>query len=606
MSNEFPVKWRLGVVDQLTAPLKKMSGAFKPVVDAAKGAQAHFDLLQKNTEKLRGSLTKIGKGTKDIGKSMMMGMTLPIAAFGATTIKTAVGFEESMNKVAALTRATGKPLEDMRNLAKKLGAETQFSASQAADAMSFLGMAGYSTNDILAATPGLLNLAAASGTDLARSADIASNILGAFGLAASETSRVADVLALTTASANVDMSMLAESMKDAAPVARQFGLSLEETSAAVGLLGNVGIQGSMAGTSLKNMMLNLSAPSSNVKKIFGALGIAVTDSAGKMRSLTDIFQDLGPALSKLPQSKQMAVLNEVFGKRAIAGGGELLTQAMKIGEDGKNAIQRFTDSLKDSNGAAQRMADTMMKGAPGAIKNMSSAFEGLQLAIAGSGVLDAFTFIVEKITELFRWLSTLNPTILKWAAGIAVVLAVLGPMIFGLGVLISLIPSLITGFALLKAGMAALGVTSWIALLPFIKFIAIAAILAASAYAIIDNWQTTKDFFKDLFTEPLQQIKDMLSYGGELARKAGSWFGWGDGKDQVDRDLEAQGFKMAGGASGPDLGADEVIKKSTEIQMRQQRATVDMNFSGMPKGTKVSTDNRDGILNLNTGMIGGF
>ena len=112
MSNEFPVKWRFGVVDKLTAPLKNMAGAFKPVTQAAQKAQAHFDLLQKNTEKLRSNLTKMGKGTKDIGKTMMAGLTLPIAAFGATTIKTAVGFEESMNKVAALTRATGKPLDD--------------------------------------------------------------------------------------------------------------------------------------------------------------------------------------------------------------------------------------------------------------------------------------------------------------------------------------------------------------------------------------------------------------------------------------------------------------------------------------------------------------
>lgn len=604
MSNEFPVKWRFGVVDNLTAPIKNMTKAFGPMVDRAKQAQSQFDLLQKNTEKLRGNLTKIGGGMKSVGKSMMMGLTLPIAAFGASTIKTAVGFESSMNKVAALTRAVGKPMDDMRKMALKLGDTTQFSAAEAADAMSFLGMAGFSTNDILAATPGLLNLAAASGTDLARSADIASNILGAFGLAASETSRVADILALTTASANVDMSMLAESMKDAAPVAKQFGLSIEETSAAVGLLGNVGIQGSMAGSSLKNMMLNLSAPTSKVKSIFSALGVVVTDSKGSMRGLTDILSDLGPALSKLPQAKQMAVLNEVFGKRAIAGGGELLTQAMKIGSDGKNSIQRFTESLKDSNGAAQRMAETMMKGAPGAIKNMSSAFEGLQLAIAGSGVLDAFTEIVNKITDIIRWVSSLNPAILKWGSALAIVVAIIGPMIFGLGVIISLVPSLITGFALLKVGMAALGAVTWLSLLPFIKFIAIAALVAFAAYKIYEAWEPIKAFFSDLFTEPWQQMKDMVSYAADLAKGAASFLGFGDNQDETDKKLRAQGFSMSNGAQGEPLGADDVIKKSNEFTMRQQKAVVDMNFSGMPKGTKVTTDNRDGILNMNTGMIG--
>jgi TP901 family phage tail tape measure protein len=604
MSNEFPVKWRFGVIDNLTAPIRKMSGAFNPMVNAAKTANSQFDLLQKNTENLRKRLSKIGGSLENVGTKMSIGLTAPILAFGASAIKTAIGFDESMNKVAAMTEATGAPLLKMREMAKELGSTTQFSASEAADAMANLGQAGFKVNEILDATPGLLSLAAASGADLARSAEIASSNIAAFGLKASDAGRVADVFAQAAASSNVGIEDLAEAMKYAAPVAKQFGLSIEDTSSAMGLLGNVGIKGSMAGTTLKNVLLRLAAPASAARKIFNQLGIQATDSSGNMLGFNEIMQNMGKALKKLPQAQQLAVLDKVFGKEAIAGAGELLNQAMKIGADGKSGIEKFTESMENSKGAADRMAKTMMSGAPGAVKELSSAFEDLQLAFTESGVLSAFTSIILKVTDLFRWLSKTNPTVLQFVAVAALVVAAIGPMVLGFGMLISMIPGMITGFALLKVGLAAVGITGWAALLPFIKIIAIAAVFAASAYAIIDNWQSTKDFFADLFTSPLQQMKDMIGYAGQLAKSAGAFLGFGDGKSDVDRKLEAQGFKMADGAQGAALGADDVIKKSNEFQMRQQKASVSMDFSNLPKGTKITTDNRDGLLNMNTGMIG--
>lgn len=604
MANEFPVKWRFGVVDKLSAPVKRMTKAFAPVTKAAKKANIQFKLMQRNTKKLRTSIKNFGGGMKNIGKSMTVGLTAPIVAFGASTIKTAVNFEQSMNKVAALTKATGAPLKSMRELAKKMGSETQFSASQAADAMSFLGMAGFNTNQILKATPAILDLAAASGTDLARSADIASNIMGAFGLKAKDMTRIADVLAATTASANVDMEMLAESMKVSAPIAKSYGLSLEETSAAMGLLGNVGIQGSMAGNTLKNMMLNLTAPTSRAKKLITAMGVDVVKADGSMRSLTNILGDLGPALGKLPKAKQLAVLNEVFGKRAIAGAGELVTQALVVGEDGVNAIERYTKSLKNADGTASKMAKTMQKGAPGAIKSMASAFEGLQIAIAESGVLEVFTDIVKGITGVLRSLAKSSPATLKLAAGIAVVVAITGPLLLAFGAIVSMIPSMMTGFALLKAGWLAVGKAGLIGMLPFIKFIAIAALVAGAAFLIMKNWKPIKQFFSDLFTSPLEQLKDMVSFAGHLAKKAGAFLGFGDGKDETDRKLEAQGFKIAGGTKGEALGADKITKKSNDYMVRQQKAQVDVNFANMPKDTRVLSEDKESILNINTGLLG--
>jgi TP901 family phage tail tape measure protein len=604
MSNEFPVKWRFGVVDKLTAPLKNMAGSFKPMIEAAKAADAQFELMQKNTEKFRKKMSKIGTGIRDVGTKMTIGLTAPITAFGAAAIKTAIGFDESMNKVAAMTEATGEPLLKMRTLAKQLGSTTQFSASEAAEAMANLGQAGFGVNEILAATPGLLNLAAASGADLARAAEIASSNIAAFGLKASDAGRVADVFAQAAAASNVDIEDLAEAMKYAAPVAKQFGLSLEETSSAMGLLGNVGIKGSMAGTTLKNVLLRLAAPASKARQIFSALGIQATDSSGNMLGFNTIMQNMGKALKKLPQAQQLAVLDKVFGKEAIAGAGELLNQAMKIGEDGRSGIEKFTDAMSNSQGAAERMAKTMMSGAPGAVKELSSAFEDLQLAFTESGLLESFTSITLKLTDFLRWMAATNPTVLKFVAIGAMVVAVIGPMLIAFGALIAMIPSMVTGFALLKAGLLAVGITGWAALLPFIKIIAILAVFAAAAYMIIDNWKTTKEFFADLFTQPLQQIKDMLSYGGHLAKKVGSWFGIGDGQDETDKKLQAQGFKMVDGPQGEAMGADQVLKKSHELEMRQQKAHVAVDFSNLPKGSKVTADNRDSLMTLNTGMVG--
>lgn len=606
MAKEFPVKWRFGVVDKLTAPVKRMTKAFAPVTKAAKRANVQFKLMQRNTQKLRTSIKNFGGGLKNVGKSMTVGLTAPIAAFGVSTIKTAINFEQSMNKVAALTKATGKPLQDMRELAKKMGAETQFSASQAADAMSFLGMAGFNTNQILKATPAILDLAAASGTELARSADIASNIMGAFGLKAKDMTRVADVLAATTASANVDMEMLAESMKVSAPIAKSYGLTLEETSAAMGLLGNVGIQGSLAGNSLKNMMLNLTAPTSRAKKLIGAIGVEVVKADGSMRGLTDILADLGPALGKLPKAKQLAVLNEVFGKRAIAGAGELVTQALAVGEDGVNAIERFTNSLKNADGTAAKMAKTMQKGAPGAVKSLASAFEGLQIAIAESGVLEIFTDIVNGITGVLRSLAKTNPKLLKMASIAAVVVAAVGPLLIAFGALVSIIPSMMTGFALLKTGLIALKGFGIIAKIftviakigPLVMMIfkgvgiAIAALVSPIGLAVAG----VVALVAGLTNLILRWDKIKKGFKGGIGQGIKTFFGFGDDESKPNKLVNKQ--------EGEALGADKITKKSNDFMVRQQKAQVDVNFSNMPKDTRVLTEDKESILSVNTGLLG--
>ena len=609
MAKDLPVKMQFRAVDKLSKTVDKLKGKFGGINKSIQKTNNNFRVMQARTAGLRKGFDNAGKKMRQTGRSMTMGLSAPIAAFGALAIRSAIRFETSMNKVQALTKASGKELLSMRGMAKDLGATTQFSASEAADAMAFLGMAGFSTNKILAATPQILNLAAASSTDLARAADIASNIMGAFGLKAKDMGRISDVLAATTASANVDMEMLAETMSKAAPIAKQYGLSIEETSAAVGLLGNVGIQGSVAGTALNNMMLNLSGGSKKVKEIMGALSTDVVDSSGKMRKMTDILKDMGKGLGDLPQAKQLAALNVVFGKRAIAGAGELVTQALKVGTDGVNSIERFTNSLKNSSGEAERMAKVMMKGAPGAVKNLASAFEGLQIAIAESGILEMFTNFAKKLTSITRAMSKASPGLIKMVAIGAMIVAALGPVIVVFGAISSGIASMITLFTLIgppiMAFVGGLGILAKVGaiIIGGLKLMGLGLLVMLSPIGLVVTAVVgLTAALANLFLR-WEKIKAGFSKGFGTGLK--TFFGFGGDEDEKEK---ARGDKLGslGTTSGESLGSRAVTKKSIDYVTRQQKAQVDVRFANMPKDTRVTTEDKDNILGFDSGIMGAF
>ena len=443
MPKKTPILLTFNAVDNATASIKKINEKFKKQTQAVTILSNKYKRLQKELSGVTKAGKKMGGALKGAGQSLTMGATVPLVAFGASIIKVSANFEKSMNRVKALTGATGKDFNDLKDQAKLLGSTTEYSASQASDAMAFLGQAGFKTKEIMGSLPGILDLATASGTDLARTADIASNIMGAFGTDLTDSNEVKivmDTLAAATASANVDMEMLSETMAKSAPIAKKYGISLQDTTSAAGLLGNIGIQGSVAGTTLNNMMLRLAAPTSAIKNTLKQLGVSTVDSAGNMRSLTDILGQLGKGMNGLGEGEKLAALNEVFGKRAIAGAGELLTQALKVGSDGKNAIEKYTDSLSGASegaGKAAEMAEIMRGGASGAMAGIASAFEGLQIAIGESGLLEDFTSLVKSITITIREMSGADKETLKFWAKLGLVLAVLGPILIALGSLIS-------------------------------------------------------------------------------------------------------------------------------------------------------------------------
>lgn len=378
--------------------------------------------IDSNFQKVRDS----GKKVTDVGKGLTAGVTTPVVGLGTAVLKTASDFEAGMNGVRAVTGATGSEFEALQDKAREMGATTAFSATESANAMEFLGMAGWDTTEIMSGLPDVLNLAAAGGMELADAADVSSNIMSGFGIEASEAARVSDVLAEAAASANVDVGMLGESMKYAAPLASEAGWSLEETAGAVGLLGDAGIQGSEAGTGLNSILATLADTSSTGAKELEAFGVSAMDSSGQVRPLTDLLGDLAD------EGADVGDVLRIFGLEA----GPKLQALLGRGSDG---LQELITDLENSEGAAQEMKDIRMEGLEGQLKTLSSAAQELMLQIADTGLLSAVTSLVEKVTEWTQGLNETNPELLKWGTIIAGIAAALGPLLIVVGMTISAI-----------------------------------------------------------------------------------------------------------------------------------------------------------------------
>ncbi len=341
---------------------------------------------------IKKSLKSVGGSAAALGKNISTKMLAPMGAFAGFSLKTAGDFEAAMNKVSAISGSTGETLKALENQAKELGRTTQFSASEAADAMGFLSMAGFDAQKTMAAMPGILDLAAASSTDLATTADIASNILSGLGMEASKTGQLADVMAKATASANLNVLELGEAMKMAAPMADSANLSLEGMTAIMGKMADAGIKGTMAGTAVKAGITKLLNPTKQVSAALDGMGVSIHNSDGSMRNFIDILGDLEKS------GAGAAEFTQIFGERA----GPALLASTK---QGVGAINELKAKLQDAGGTAKTMADTQMQGLNGSIKKLKSAFEGLQLAVANSGLLEWATKMTDKLTAFMSKIS---------------------------------------------------------------------------------------------------------------------------------------------------------------------------------------------------------
>lgn len=283
-------------------------------------------------------------------------------------------FESGMSEVAAISGATGDDLDALTAKAKEMGATTKFSASDSAEALKYMAMAGWDTSQMLDGLDGVMNLAAASGEDLGLVSDIVTDALSAFGMEAKQSSEFADLLASTASNSNTNVAMMGESFKYVAPIAGALGYSAEDTALALGLLANNGIKGSQAGTTLKNIMTGLSNPTKQSAVAMQNLGVEVANADGSMRPFKDVLGDLRSGFAELTPEQQASTAEAIAGKQGMAG---LLAIMNSTDEE----FEQLTDATRDYNGAAAEMAEIMEDNLQGDLTKIKSALEGIAIEI---------------------------------------------------------------------------------------------------------------------------------------------------------------------------------------------------------------------------------
>ena len=428
-ANEMQLERQAKKVNDAQAQYNRLETELKEVDDALKKQSSSWTQLSEKIGNASDKLKSAGENMQSVGRDLSMKVTAPIMAMGTGIVMAGANFEESMSKVKAVSGATGIEFTKLEDKAKELGATTKYSASEAANGMQFLAMAGFDTNEILSAMPGMLSLASAGALDLGRAADITSNIMSGFGIEASKAGHVADVLAKAAASANTDVSQLGEAMKYLAPMAQQYNWSVEEATAAVMAMSDAGIQGSMAGQAFSTSLGRLAKQSEETSKTTQKLGMEFFDMEGNMKSLPEVVKVLEEGMAGLDQEQRVATLTTIFGAEAFKHWAVLL-------EKGSDALADNTNMLVNSTGAAKQMADIMSQNTKGGVKEFQSAVEGLSIQLS-EHLLPYVNKGISFLTDLTRSFGKLSPETQKTVLAMGAVVAGIGPVVIITGKLIT-------------------------------------------------------------------------------------------------------------------------------------------------------------------------
>lgn len=402
-----------------------------------------------------GKMQDVGGKLEGVGKKMMP-VTAAITGLGAVAVKTAADFDSSMSQVAAVSGASGDDLERLRDKAREMGAQTQFSASEAADAMNYMAMAGWKTEDMLGGVEGIMNLAAASGEDLAAVSDIVTDGLTAFGLSAQDSGRMANVMAAASSNANTNVSMLGESYKYCASTAGAMGYSLEDVTESLGLMANAGVKGSQAGNTLKNAMINLAKPTDAMAATMKQYNISITNSDGSMKSWNEVVANLRASLGGLSEAEQTAAVATLFGKEATAG---MLSVINAAPED----IEKLNGAILNSSGSAKEMAETMQDNLNGQLKELQSQLSELAISI-GEVLMPVIQSIVQHLKGLVEKFNSLSDGQKKVIVVVGLLVAAIGPVILiigkfatAIGAIMTIAPTLTAVLGAVKIAFAAIG-----------------------------------------------------------------------------------------------------------------------------------------------------
>lgn len=485
-------------VKQQMEALERQIAADEQALKSLEEESKNFGSVAKQQFQAAGDkLKEVGGKITDAGKELSMKVTAPIAGVATAAVKVAADFEAQMSKVKAISGATGQEFDDLQAKAREMGAKTKFSATEAGEAFEYMAMAGWKSGDMMEGIEGIMNLAAASGEELGTTSDIVTDALTAFGLSAKDSAHFADILAAASTNANTNVSMLGESFKYVAPVAGSLGFSAEDVSVALGLMANSGIKASQAGTSLKNLLTNMSNPTDTMAAAMDALGVSLDDGHGNMKSFNEIMEDLRKGFGELKMpaeevQQQLEKLDDAYAsgemtetqynnavedlmQKAYGAEGALKAQAAaqlagKTGMAGLLAIvnaapedyDKLTEAINNCDGTAQTMSDTMQDNLEGQLTILKSQLQELAISLSETImpiVKDVIAFIqgvVDKLNSLDEGTKEMIVKIALVAAAVGPVLMVIGGVITGIGSIISVMGLLMSPITLLVAGIAGL------------------------------------------------------------------------------------------------------------------------------------------------------
>ena len=450
-------------------------------------------------------LKTVGSAIEGVGQKLMP-VTAAVGGLGVAAVKVASDFDSAMSQVAAVSGATGKDLEALRDKAREMGSKTKFSASEAAEAMNYMAMAGWKTGDMLSGIDGIMNLAAASGEDLATTSDIVTDALTALGLSAEDSGHFADILAAASSNANTNVSMMGETFKYCAPVAGALGFSAEDTAEAIGLMANAGIKSSQAGTAMRSMMTNLTGEVKFTGAAFGELTVQTTNTDGSMRSLGDILADCRAAFAQMSESEKAANAEALVGKNAMSGFLAVMNAA-------PGDIEKLNSAINNCDGTAEKMAATMQDNLAGQLTILKSQLEELAISI-GEILMPYIRQIVGWIQGLVDWLNSLDEGTKKIIVTVALVAAALGPVLIVIGKVVGAIGTIMTVVPQIASAIS--GVIAFVSgtVIPAISAVVAAIgwvpLAIAAVVAILVVLYNKCEWFRDAVNAIWTQIKEFF------------------------------------------------------------------------------------------------
>lgn len=458
-------------------------------------------------------MRQAGEKITSVGKSLTVGITLPLAGVAAASAKTAMDFDAGMREVSAISGATGKDLEKLTNLAKDMGASTKFSATESAEALKYMGMAGWKTQDMMDGLPGILSLAAAGGTDLATTSDIVTDGLTGLGMSAKDTQGFVDIMAATCSNANTSIELMGETLKYAGPVAGSLGIAMDDLSLAIGLMGNAGIKGSQAGTALRGGLTNLVKPSNDAAKAMEKYGVEVIKTESGSVDFMGTMDNLREKLGNLDETTQANALATIFGKEAMSGWASVINAS-------EEDFNKLSNAILESNGTAENMADTMMGGAKGAITEMKSALEGVAITI-GEKLLPHIEKAADFVSKLCTKFQNLNPETQNTILILGGIAAAIGPVLVILGLLISFVGKVGFAFATMSpiianaGGVVAFltgGLSGLISIMGsvLVPIVAVVGAIGIFVAAIVKAYKENESF-RNKVNEVFSQIQSIIS-----------------------------------------------------------------------------------------------